>query len=92
MLQLIINYSPTVITELVQLVRKSYPFFASAVRGEVVNRHFDAFPFLQLPEDGDQQLKVEGVRVVKVILVLGRQLLLLFIQHLKTQRPSQTPD
>lgn len=70
------------LTELVQLVRRSYPFFASAVRCEVVNWDFDAFSFLQLSEDGDQQLKVEGIRVVKVILVLGCELLLFLIQHL----------
>ncbi len=64
------------------LVRRSYPFFTSAVRCEVINRDFDAFSFLQLSEDGDQQLKVEGIRVVKVILVLGCELLLFFIQHL----------
>lgn len=53
------------------------------MRREVVNRDFDALPFLQLAEDADEQLKVEGVRVVEVVLVLGGQLLLLFIQHLQ---------
>lgn len=52
------------------------------MRREVINRHFDAFPFLQLSENVDQQLEVEGVGVVEVILVLGCQLLLLWIQHL----------
>lgn len=66
------------------LVKRSHPFFASAVRCEVVNRDFDAFSFLQLSEDVDQQLEVEGVRVVEVILVLSRQVLLFFIQHLNT--------
>lgn len=65
-------------------MKRSHPFFASAVRCEVVNRDFDAFSFLQLSEDVDQQLEVEGVRVVEVILVLSRQLLLFFIQHLNT--------
>ena len=63
-------------------MRRSYPFFASAVRCEVVNGDFDAFSFLQFSEDGDQQLKVEGVRVVEVILVLGCKFLLFFIQNL----------
>lgn len=53
------------------------------MRREVVNRDFDALPFLQLAEDADEQLKVEGVRVVEVVLVLGGQLLLLFVQHLQ---------
>lgn len=48
-----------------------YPFFAPAMSGEVINRHFDAFSFLQLPEDVDQQLKVEGVGVIEVILVFS---------------------
>lgn len=52
------------------------------MRREVINWHFDAFPFLQLPENVDQQLKVEGVGVVEVILVLGSKLLLLCVQHL----------
>ena len=60
----------------------SYPFFAPAVRCKVVNWDFDAFSFLQLPQDVDQQLKVKGIRVVKVILILSCKLLLLFTQHL----------
>lgn len=60
----------------------SYPFFASAVRCEVVNRDSDALSLLQFPENVDQQLEVEGIRVVEVVLVLGCELLLLFIQHL----------
>lgn len=59
-----------------------YPFFAPAVRREIINWHFDALPFLQLSENVDQQLKVEGVGVVKVILVLGCKLLLFCVQHL----------
>lgn len=62
--------------------RWSYPFFAPAVRREIINWHFDALPFLQLSENVDQQLKVEGVGVVKVILVLGCKLLLFCVQHL----------
>lgn len=60
----------------------SYPFFAPAVRCKVVNWDFDAFSFLQLPQDVDEQLKVEGIRVVKVILILSCELLLFFTQHL----------
>lgn len=60
----------------------SYPIFTPAVRREVVNWHFDTLPFLQLPENVDQQLKVEGVGMVEVVLVLGCKLLLFFIQHL----------
>lgn len=63
-----------------------YPFFASVVSGEVINRHFDAFSFLQLSKDVDEQLKVEGVRVIEVILVFSSQILLFFIQHLKNER------
>ncbi len=78
-----------VTTEWVESVRRPHPFFASAVRCEVINGHFDAFSFLQLSEDGDQQLKVESIRVVKVILVLGCEFLLLFIQHLTHKQTSQ---
>lgn len=52
------------------------------MRREIINWNFDAFPLLQLSENVDQQLKVEGVGVVKVILVLGCKLLLFFIQDL----------
>lgn len=62
---------------------RSYPLFAPAVGGEVINGHFDAFSLLQLPEDGDEQLEVEGVRVIKVILVFSSQVLFFFIQNLK---------
>lgn len=57
----------------------SHPFFAPAVRREVVNRHFDALPFLQLAQDADQQLEVKCVRMVKVVLIPRREFLLLFI-------------
>lgn len=56
------------------------------MRREVVNRHFDALPFLQLAQDADEQLEVEGVRMVEVVLVPRRQLLLLFVQHLQRRR------
>lgn len=69
-------------------MRRSYPFFASAVRCEVVHRDFDAFSLLQLPEDGDQQLKVKGIRVVEVIFIFGCELLLFFIQHLTHRHSS----
>lgn len=58
---------------------RSYPFFAPGVTRKVVHGHFDAFSFLQLPEDGDQKLEVEGVGVVEVILIFGCLLLLFFV-------------
>lgn len=72
-------------------MREPHPFLASAVRREVVHRHLDALPLLQLPEDGDEQLEVKRVGVVEVVLVFGRQLLLVFIQHLETDQDKDVP-
>lgn len=60
-------------------VNEAYPLFAPGVSGEVINWHFDALSLLQLPQDVDQQLKVEGIGVVEVVLVFSSQLLLFFI-------------
>lgn len=65
-----------------KLIRGSHPFFASGVSGEVINWHFDAFSLLQLSQDVDQQLKVEGIGVIEVVLIFSCQLLLFFVQHL----------
>lgn len=67
---------------MLKLIRGSHPFFASGVSGEVINWHFDAFSLLQLSQDVDQQLKVEGIGVIEVVLIFSCQLLLFFIQHL----------
>lgn len=56
---------------------------------EVVHRHFDALPFLQLPENGDEKLEVEGVGMIEVVLVLGSQLLLLLVQHLEEEEEEE---
>lgn len=66
----------------------SHPLLAPAVCGEVIHWHFDAFSLLQLSEDGDQQLEVEGIGVIEVVLILSSKLLLLFIQHLRHNQPE----
>lgn len=67
----------------------TYPFFASGVRREVIHGHFDAFAFLQLSQDIDQQLKVKGVGVVEIVLVVGCQLLIFFDQYLVFKKKKE---
>lgn len=61
----------------------AYPLLATIVGGEVVHWHFDAFALFQFSQHSYQQLKIKGIRMIKVVLVSGRQLLLLFTQNLQ---------
>ena len=61
----------------------------AAVGQEIVDGHLDVLEVLQSLDRLAQQLKVEGVRVVKVVVVVGRLLVLLLRQHLSHKRFSK---
>ena len=61
----------------------------AAVGQEIVDGHLDVLEVLQPLDRLAQQLKVEGVRVVKVVVVVGRLLVLLLRQHLSHKRFSK---
>lgn len=61
---------------------RAYPVLLPTVGGEVVDGHLDTLALLQLLERGDDEVKVEGVRVVEVEVVVGGLLLLLLGEHL----------
>lgn len=60
----------------------AYPIFLAAVSGEVVDGDLDTLALLQLLEGGHNEVKVEGIWVVKVVVVEGSLLLLLPGKHL----------
>ena len=56
----------------------------AAVRSEVIHRHIDLFAGFQSLECFCEKIVVEGVGVVKVVVVARRLLVLLRRQHLPT--------
>uniref|UniRef100_A0A493TD34 Probable proton-coupled zinc antiporter SLC30A3 n=1 Tax=Anas platyrhynchos platyrhynchos TaxID=8840 RepID=A0A493TD34_ANAPP len=69
----------------------THPLAAPAVRGEVVHGHLHALALLELAEDADEQLEVEGIGVVEVVVAAGRQRLLPLVQHLMAYILHQAP-
>lgn len=63
-----------------------YPFLFPAVGGEVINGDLHALALLQLLQGGDDEVKVEGIGVVKVEVIAGCLLLLLLGQHLPPEK------
>lgn len=51
--------------------------------GEVIHGHLDALALLQFLQGGHDEVKVEGVRVIEVVVVEGGLLLLLPGEHLR---------
>lgn len=56
------------------------------VRDVVVYRNFHFLPLAKPLQHADQQLHVEGVRVVEVIFVESRQVVLFLVKYLKELR------
>lgn len=63
-----------------------YPFLLPAMGGKVVDGDLHALALLQLLQGGDDEVKVKGIRVVKVEVIAGCLLLLLLGQHLPTEK------
>lgn len=66
-----------------------YPFLLPAVGGEVVDGDLHTLALLQLLQGGDDEVKVKGIRVVKVEVIAGCLLLLLLGQHLGGPKGGQ---
>lgn len=62
----------------------SYPLFLSTVSCKVIHRDFHALALFEFANGVRQQVKVKGIRVVKIVIIAGSQSLLLRGQDLRT--------
>lgn len=60
-----------------------YPLLLSSMSCKVIHRDFHALALLEFAQGVCQQIKVKGIRVVKVIVVTGSQSLLVWGQDLR---------
>lgn len=82
------RYSTTSHADILRCVSAAaHPVLLPPVRREVVHGDFDALALLELAQGVGQQVEVEGVRVVKVVVVAGSANLLLRRQNLR-MRPE----
>lgn len=61
-----------------------YPLFLSPMSCEVIHRDFHTLALFEFAQGVCQQIKVKGVRVVKVVVITGSQGLLFWGQDLRT--------
>lgn len=66
-----------------------HPFFLSSVCGEVIYRDLHALPLLEFAERVHQKTEIEGVWMVKVVIVTGGQQLLFSRQNLQDRRENR---
>ena len=69
-------------------IGEEYLVFFPAVRREVVDGHLDILSLLQPLKSQPEQVKVEGVRVVEVVLGPRCQLMIFLAQHLTSTTHS----